>query len=70
MNNNLEAGTFVALKGRVPVKVTGSVRKGDKLIAADNGYAMAGTHHSTDYFAVALESNSDVMPKLIEAIVL
>lgn len=70
MNNTLEDGTFIALKGRVPVKVTGSVRKGDKLIAADDGCAMAGTHHSTDYFAIALESSSDVMPKLIEAIVL
>jgi hypothetical protein len=70
MNNELEDGIFIALKGRVPVKVSGSVKKGDKLIAANNGCAMAGSHHSSDYFAIALESNQDTMPKLIEAIVL
>lgn len=70
MNQDLDNGVFVALKGRVPVKVSGSVKKGDKLIAADNGCAMVGAHHSSDYFAIALESNSDTMPKLVEAIVL
>jgi hypothetical protein len=70
MNNELEDGIFIALKGRVPVKVSGSVKKGDKLIAANNGCAMAGSYHSSDYFAIALESNQDTMPKLIEAIVL
>lgn len=33
---------YVALAGRVPVRVIGSVKKGDKLVSAGNGCAMAG----------------------------
>ena len=33
----------VALSGRVPVKVTGVVKKGDRLVSAGNGIARAGT---------------------------
>lgn len=33
--------TIVALSGRVPTKVTGSVRKGDMMISAGNGQAQA-----------------------------
>ena len=36
---------FVCLKGRVPVKITESVKKGDFIIADDNGLAISnGTH--------------------------
>lgn len=70
MNNDLEGGTAVALKGRVPVKVVGSVRKGDRLIAANDGCASAGIQHSTGVFAIALESNADTGVKLIEAVIL
>jgi len=38
MNKDLEGGTYIALKGRVPVKVVGRIKKGDELIAADNGF--------------------------------
>ena len=31
----------IALQGRVPCKVTGSVRRGDMLVSAGNGYAKA-----------------------------
>jgi hypothetical protein len=41
MNSELEGGTYIALKGRVPVKVTGAVKKGDNLIAGENGTAIA-----------------------------
>lgn len=59
MNSHLEGGTLIALKGRVPVKVQGTVRKGDKLVAAINmlGIAAAADSSDTDYFAIALESN-------------
>ena len=70
MNSGLVGGTQVALKGRVPVKVVGSIKKGDELIASDNGCAIAGIHHSSKVFAVALESNSDTGIKLVEALVL
>jgi len=80
MNENLEGGVFVALKGRVPVKVLGPVTKGDRLVASSNG--CAGAAHillvgqpvkaSTfpDTFAIALESSSETGVKLIESIIL
>jgi hypothetical protein len=70
MNKDLEGGTYIALKGRVPVKVIGRIHKGDNLIAANNGCASAAVHHSTDVFAVALESSDDNGIKIIEALVL
>jgi regulator of RNase E activity RraA len=70
MNSELEGGTYVALKGRVPVKVIGAVKKGDNLIAANDGCASVGVHHSSDVFAIALESSNDSGVKLIEAIIL
>jgi hypothetical protein len=70
MNKDLEGGTYIALKGRVPVKVTGSVQKGQKLVAADDGTAVAAVPHANDVFAIALESNNNVEVKTIEALVL
>jgi hypothetical protein len=70
MNSELEGGTYIALKGRVPVKVIGSIRKGDSLIAANNGCASVGVHHSNDVFAIALENSNDTGVKLVEALVL
>jgi hypothetical protein len=70
MNSELEGGTYVALKGRVPVRVEGSVKKGDELIANNNGTAVVGVYHSNKVFAIALESNSNVSVKTIEAIIL
>lgn len=71
MNSELEGGTYIALKGRVPVKVTGAVNKGDRLIATDNGAAIRATpHQHSDVFAVALESSRDTDVKLIESIIL
>jgi hypothetical protein len=70
MNQDLEDGTYIALKGRVPVKVIGHVRKGDRLVAAPDGYAMASEDANANTFAVALESNLNTEVRLIEAIVL
>ena len=70
MNKDLEGGTYIALKGRVPVKVIGKVSKGDNLIAADNGYATRSVHHSSEIFAIALEDNDDIDEKIIEAIII
>jgi hypothetical protein len=41
MNGNIQADypTIIALIGRVPVRVTGHVSKGDMLVSAGNGYA-------------------------------
>jgi hypothetical protein len=70
MNSELEGGTYIALKGRVPIKVTGLVNKGDVLIAGENGTAIAWLSDSNSVFAVALESNNDTGVKVIEALVL
>jgi hypothetical protein len=71
MNKDLEGGTYIALKGRVPVKVIGRISKGDRLVADDNGNAvMASNHRHPDVFAIALEDSDDVGSKLVESIVL
>jgi hypothetical protein len=80
MNSELEGGTYIALKGRVPVKIYGPVKKGDRLIACDNGCAgvasvilknmpiRAGAFPDT--FAIALETNDNPDVKLVEAVIL
>jgi len=70
MNSEAE-GQAVALKGRVPVKVVGSIKKGDRLVASDNGCAVhASFHQFADVFAIALESSDDTGIKLIESVIL
>jgi hypothetical protein len=69
MNSELAGGTYIALKGRVPVKVQGTVNKGDRLVATDNGCAIRA-HLSTEVFAIALETSADTGVKIIEAVVL
>lgn len=70
MNKDLEGGTYIALKGRVPVKVVGSIKKGDELIAANDGCAVVAIPHSNGVFAVALETNDDTGVKLVECLIL
>jgi hypothetical protein len=70
MNKDLEGGVYVALKGRVPVKVVGRIKKGDELIAADQGCATAAVPLSDKIFAVALETSDDEGVKVIECLVL
>jgi len=70
MNSELEGGTYVALKGRVPVKVVGSVIKGQRLVAGADGTAQAAMGNTADVFAIALETNSEVLVKLIECVIL
>jgi hypothetical protein len=69
MNQTLVGGVYVALKGRVPVKVLGSIAKGQRLIASDTGYAQAATDR-TDTFAIALETNETSTVKLVECVIL
>jgi len=70
MNSELEGGTAIALKGRVPVRVTGSILKGQRLVAGSNGTAQAAMGNTADVFAIALESNEDAGEKIIEAVIL
>lgn len=76
MNSTLVGGTYIALKGRVPVKVVGPINKGDRLIATNNGCAERLAVGNTiskgifNVFAIALESSTDINVKLVEAVIL
>lgn len=70
MNSELEGGTFIALKGRVPVKVVGNVLKGQRLVAGPNGTAQAAMGNNSDVFAISLESNDETGIKLVECLIL
>jgi hypothetical protein len=62
----------VAMTGRVPVRVTGSVRKGDRLVAAGNGLARAALSGEATAFNVigrALEDRQSTDEGMVEAIV-
>ncbi len=70
MNKDLEGGTYIALKGRVPVKVIGRIKKGDELIASNNGCAEMAVPHSSKVFAIALETNDSEEIKFVECLIL
>ena len=70
MNSELEGGTYIALKGRVPVKVAGPVSKGNALIAGADGCGVVSMDPTCRVFAIALETNLDLGVKTIEAAVL
>jgi hypothetical protein len=67
MNDEIN-GQAIALRGRVPVKVVGPIRKGQPLISNQNGCGLFGDHQNS--FAIALESNSDAGVKLVECVIL
>lgn len=70
MNSELQGGVYVALKGRVPVKVSGAISKGQKLIPTNHGAGIAAFDGAFNVFAVALEDSSDLGIKLIECVIL
>lgn len=62
----------IAMTGRVPVRVTGAVKKGDRLVSAGDGLARAASAGEATPFNVigrALESRSETAEGTIEAIV-
>lgn len=62
----------IAVQGRVPVKVVGAVRKGDRLVSAGNGMARAGKKEEITTWNVigrALEHKTTNGPGVIEAVV-
>lgn len=68
MNSDLVGGTPIALKGRVPVRVLGAVKKGQPLgISPKSGVAMVDY---TARFAVALETRLEDTEGLVEAVIL
>jgi len=70
MNDGLEGGTYIALKGRVPVKVLGPVKKGDSLAGTAHGIAYSQSETIATTFAIALENYTNTDIGLIEAVIL
>ena len=62
----------IAVQGRVPVKVTGIIRKGDRLVSAGNGIARAGKRSEITMWNVigrSLENKTSPGEGIIEAVV-
>jgi hypothetical protein len=62
----------VAMNGRVPVKVTGKVKKGDRLVSAGNGYARAASESEITAFNIigrSLQNKTSNGKGTVEAIV-
>lgn len=62
--NSESSGQTLALKGRVPVRITGPVNKGDSVYLLDDG--IASTKESSNLIGVALESSRETRERLIE----
>jgi hypothetical protein len=73
MNDALD-GQPVALRGRVPVKVQGSVKKGDLLVTSNTPGVAMSVSRSTNYgaaiFAKALENKTTAEIGVIEAVII
>jgi hypothetical protein len=67
MNDDLD-GQAIALRGRVPVKVIGPIRKGQALICNQDGKGIYGD--TINSFAIALETNEETSVKLVECVIL
>ena len=64
MNTDLTAGLPVALVGRVPIRIFGSVNKGQKVYSDIMGRASKNADGSL--VGIALEDNADEGEKLVE----
>jgi len=68
MNKDLEGGTYIALKGRVKVIITGNVKKGDRLAPSTiTGKAHTNNKKDAWSFAIALHDAKD---GIVEAVIL
>ena len=76
MNSELEGGIYVALKGRIPVRVLGGCTKGDQMAPYGDGLAasipgfLGGDNINNSCFAIALEDCSDTNETLVECVIL
>jgi len=66
MMNSEAEGQYIGLKGRLPVRVKGAVRKGDAVYAMADG--VCTTISTTAMVGIALESNSNEGEKLVECV--
>lgn len=66
MNSDIE-GQAIGLKGRVPVRIIGAVKKGEAVYVDDNGCASTMINGGS-LVGIALESNEDDSEKLVECV--
>jgi len=66
MMNSEAEGQYIGLKGRLPVRVKGAVRKGDVVYAMADG--VCTTISTTAMVGIALASNDSVEEKLVECV--
>ena len=66
MMNSEADGQYIGLKGRLPVRVSGPVKKGQAVYAWNDG--VCRTISTTALVGIALESNSDEGEKLVECV--
>ena len=67
MMNSEAEGQYIGLKGRLPVRVIGAVKKGQAVYVDNNGCASTAINGGS-LVGVALESNSDEGEKLVECV--
>ena len=65
--NDDAPGQALALRGRVPVKISGPVKKGDEIISAADGRGIVG---EGKVFAIALHTDLNEGVKLVECVIL
>jgi hypothetical protein len=73
MNSDLEGGAYVAMAGRVPVRVVGTAKKGDRLTSAGNGCARVAQRSEWTAFNIigrALADKHTAEEGLVEAVVI
>lgn len=65
--NDESTGQAIGLTGRLPVKVTGAIRKGQPIVSTADGKAAFGDNQFS--FGIALETNLDPAVKLVECVI-
>jgi len=70
MNDQLWNGKYIGLTGRLPVRIIGSIDKGNFIVPTKDGCARAGKPHEIAHkMGVANESDDSPEPKLVECII-
>ena len=67
MMNSEADGQYIGLKGRLPVRVVGTVKKGQSVYVDDNGCAST-LMNGGSLVGIALESSDEAEEKLIECV--
>ena len=67
MMNSEAEGQYIGLKGRLPVRVIGAVKKGQAVYVDDNGCASTAINGGS-LVGIALEGNGDEGEKLVECV--